>query len=151
MLGVRECMNEPLTFTPLHCELALEHPDIDEVREFTSLIVRIRDSNDVGVNVEFGQFYLYQRAHETFALDLLNALYEYAGAPLHWLYEAANSEFLQRFRDRNPHFNPDWARHFIIVVDSDVVEIIAGDAPTISTRSDNIRGWIRPGELRSDR
>ena len=34
-------------------EIMLEHPDVDEVRDFTSLIVRIRDQNDKGINVDF--------------------------------------------------------------------------------------------------
>jgi hypothetical protein len=39
--------------TPLHAKIVLERPDIDEVRDFPSLVVQIWDTNDAGINAEF--------------------------------------------------------------------------------------------------
>lgn len=136
-----------MTITPLHLEIELEHPDFDEVRDFTSLVLRIRDENDKGVNVEFERYLSYRKTHESFAFDL----YDLAGSTGgHWLYEIGGSEFLEEFKKRNPQISPHWdLRHFLVVVDNDLIDVIAIEPPAVSVRSDNIRGWIRPGETRS--
>ncbi len=47
----------------------LKHPDVSMKSEyFTSLIVRIRDENDVGINVEFRRVLLYSKTDESYAL-----------------------------------------------------------------------------------
>jgi len=144
-------MSDALAFTPLQTDIKLEHPDIDEIRDFTSLVIRIRDTHDIGINVEFSGYLLYQKADESYSLDTVNELYEHAGPPpFHWLYEVTNSEFLTRFCERNSHLNSRWVpRHYLVCTDNDVVDVIALNAPTVSARSDSVRGWIRPGEERS--
>jgi hypothetical protein len=138
-----------VTFTPLHTEIVLAHPDVDEVRDFSSLIVRIRDENDVGINVDFERYLIYRKTDESFALDDVNALVG-SGIIGHWLYEKDKSEFLEEFKKRNPHINPNWdLRHYLVVTDNDVIDVIALKPPTVWVRSDNIRRWIRPGETRS--
>jgi|HubBroStandDraft_6_1064221.scaffolds.fasta_scaffold998349_1 hypothetical protein len=136
--------------TPLHTEIRLEHPGLDEVREFTSLIVRIRDENDVGINVEFQQALLYSKTDETYALDSLNEIFGSGGSD-HWLYEVDRSRVLEDFKRRNPHhMGPHWnPRHYLVITDDEVIDVIALELPTISKRTDKIRGWIRPGEVRS--
>ncbi len=60
------------------------------------------------------------------------------------------SPLLRDFKARNPHINPDWdLRHYLVVVENDVVDVIAAGQPRISERNDSVRGWIRPGEKRS--
>lgn len=137
-----------MTVTPLHPEIVLEHPDIDEVRDFTSLIVRIRDKNDKGINVDFESYLIYRKTDESWALD--HEAFVGDGVNGHWLYEIEGSEFLKNFKKRNPQLNPHWdLRHYLVVTDNDVIDVIAIKPPTVSVRSDNIRGWIRLGETRS--
>ena len=135
-----------MTATPLRPEIVLEHPDVDEVRDFTSLTVRIRDENDKGINIDFDRYLIYRKMDETWTLDHDTLL---ARSGKHWLYEIDGSEFLEDFKKRNPHADPRGLRHYLIVTDNDVIDVIANKPPTVSVRSDNIRGWIRPGETRS--
>jgi hypothetical protein len=145
MEGVRA-----MTFAPLFTEFVFEHPDIDEVRDFNSLVVRIRDRNDLGVNVDFRRVLLYSKTDESYALDTVNALFK-AKANGHWLYEIGESQVLDDFKERNPHIHPDWAlKHYLIVTDNDIINVVAIESPTVSNRTENIRGWLRPGETRSD-
>ena len=138
-----------MTFTRLHTEIVFEHPDIDEVRDFTSLIVRIRDENELSINVDFRSALVYSKTDESYALNIVNALFE-SGANGHWLYEIGESAFLDDFKKRNPHINPHWdLRHYMIATDNDIIDVLATEPPIISNRTDNIRGWIRPGETRS--
>ncbi len=133
--------------TPLHPEITLEHPDIDEVRDFTSLVVRIRDQNDKGINVDFERSLIYRKTDERYALDHDVLVGRRVS---HWLYETDGSEFLEDFKKRNPHIHPRWdPRHYLVVTDNDVIDVIAIKPPIVSVRTDNIRGWIRPGETRS--
>jgi hypothetical protein len=92
----------PMTLTPLHPEIVLDHPEFDEVRDFTSLVVRIRDKNDKDINVDFERYLIYRKMDETRALD-----HHALARPInHWLYEIEGSEFLEDFKKRNPHARP---------------------------------------------
>lgn len=139
-----------LTLTPLHREIVQEDTDIDELRDFTSLVIKIRDRNDFGINIEFERYLLYSKSDETWAGDTLKAMREAAGVPLHWLYLVEESNFLERFKERNPHLHSEWdVKHYVVVTSNDVIDVIAVKPPKVSIRSDNVRGWIRPGEERS--
>jgi hypothetical protein len=130
--------------SPLHTEIELQRPLLDELREFTSLIVRIRDENDVGINIEFRSTMLYSKSRGSYARDL-----EPLWASGHWLYDISNSKLLEDFQRRNPHLHPLWdLRHYVIVTDDEIINVIAAEPPIVSPRTDNIRGWIRPGETR---
>jgi hypothetical protein len=72
---------------PLHTEIVLASCDVDEIRQFTSLRIRIRDRDDVGVNIEFKNplaFRVYDEGQ-----TLLDPLYvPETGFTGHWLYES---------------------------------------------------------------
>jgi hypothetical protein len=141
-----------MRFVRLYPEIALTHPDLDEVRDFTSLVIRVRDEADVGFNIEFCSYLLYSRTHESyfFTCDVADELFQSEDRG-HWLYEVKESPLLQHFKARNAHINPHWDfRHYLVVVDDDVIDVIAAEQPQISERTDNVRGWIRPGENRSE-
>lgn len=141
-----------MRFVRLHPEITFTHPDFDEVRNFTSLVIRVRDEADVALNIEFRRYLLYRKTSESyfFSSDVATELSR-SESSVHWLYEVQESRLLQDFKARNPHINPHWdVKHYLVVVDNDVMDIIAAEAPSISERNDNVRGWIRPGEKRSE-
>jgi hypothetical protein len=139
-----------MRFVPLHPEITLAHPDLDEVRDFTSLVIRVRDEADVGLNIEFGSYLQYIKTHESYFFSDVATELSRSENSGHWLYEVQESPLLQDFMARNPHVNPWDLRHYLVVVDSDVMDVIAAEEPIISERTDSVRGWIRPGEKRSE-
>lgn len=135
--------------TPVYTEVILDRPFIDELRDFGSLVVRIRGKQDGGINIEFHNYLIYRKMNETWAIDTITLLCQRIPVRerFHWLYETRESDFLARFKDANQHRPSHWQlKHFIIVTGNDLVEIIAQDRPEISERTDTIRGWIGPGE-----
>jgi len=141
-----------MRFVRLHPEITLTDPDLDEVRDFTSLVIRVRDEADIGINIEFSSYLLYSKTHESYfyTRDVANELSRSPDRG-HWLYEVQHSPLLQDFMARNPHINPHWnLRHYLVVVDNDVMDVIGEEQPSISARHDSVRGWIRPGEKRSE-
>jgi hypothetical protein len=138
-------------FVRLHPEITLTNPNVDEVCDFTSLLIRIRDRSDRGVNIEFPSYLSYSKSDESFFFmrDLASKLIASENRG-HWLYDVQESPLLRDFMARNPHVNPNWdARHYLVVTDNDVIDVIAWEQPIISERTDSVRGWIRPGEERS--
>ncbi len=134
--------------TALNTEYELTEPELDELRQFRSLVILIRDQKDVGIRIEFKRFCAYRFTHESYSLDMT--------APFadryyrHWLYETQTSEFFRNFRQRNPHVNPNWRlRHFLILMSSDVIDVIGMDQPEVSLRTDDIKGWLRAEEADS--
>ena len=86
-----------MTVTPLHREIVLEHPDIDDGEDyFASLIVRIRDENDRGINVNFECYLIYRKTNESWALD--HEAFVGCRASGHWLCEIRGMEFLEGFK-----------------------------------------------------
>jgi len=141
-----------MRFVRLHPEIALTHPDFDEVRDFTSLVIRVRDEAGVSFNIEFRRDLFYSKTDECyfFTRDVATELSQSENS-VHWLYEVQESPLLQDFKARNPHINPNWdLRHYLVVVDNEVMDVIAAEQPSISGRTDSVRGWIRPGEERSE-
>jgi hypothetical protein len=135
--------------TPVYIEIILDRPFIDELRDFGSLVVRIRGKQHSGINIEFHNYLIYRKMDESWAIDTTTLLCERipVSERFHWLYETRESEFLASFEEANQHRPSHWKlRHFIVVTGNDLVEVIAGDPPEISERTDTIRGWIGPGE-----
>lgn len=139
-------------FVRLHSEIRLADPEFDEVCDFTSLLIRLRDSADRGVNVEFTSYLSYSKEDESFfsvGRDLASKLIASENRG-HWLYEVEESPLLRDFLARNPHVNPNWdVKHYLVVASNDVIDVISAEQPIISARTDSVRGWIRPGEKRS--
>ncbi len=135
--------------TPVYTDIVLRRPYIDDLRDFGSLVVRIRGEHDNGINIEFHKYLIYRKMNESWAIDTTTLLCERipVGERFHWLYETRESDFLGRFKEANQHRPSHWdMKHFIIVTGDDLVEVIATDPPEISERTDTIRGWIGPGE-----
>jgi hypothetical protein len=136
----------------LHPEITLTTPEFDEVCDFTSLLIRLRDCADKGVNVEFPSYLSYSKSDESFfsiGRDLASKLIASENRG-HWFYDVRESPLLRDFLERNPHVNPSWdVRHYLVVASNDVIDVISAEQPIISTRTDSVRGWIRPGEKRS--
>jgi hypothetical protein len=134
------------TLTPLHVHLELDRPEIDLVSQFRSLIVLLRDEQNVGVMIEFKTFYMYRSRDEANFID--------EDAPrgprsnYHWMYETSDSQCLENFKRRNQHLGlGSEVRHFIIATPNDIIDVIAYHPPEVSKRKDSIRGWtLRPEE-----
>jgi hypothetical protein len=139
-------------FVRLHPEITLTDPEFDEVCDFTSLLIRLRDHADRGVNIEFPSYLSYTKSDESFFFigrDLASKLIASENRG-HWLYDVRESPLLRDFLARNPHVNPSRdVRHYLVVADNDVIDVIGTEQPIISARTDSVRGWIRPGEKRS--
>jgi hypothetical protein len=139
-------------FVRLHPEITLTDPEFDEVCDFTSLLIRLRDRADRGVNIEFPSYLSYTKSDESFFFigrDLASKLIASENRG-HWLYDVRESPLLRDFLARNPHVNPSRdVRHYLVVADNDVIDVIGTEQPIISARTDSVRGWIRPGEKRS--
>jgi hypothetical protein len=94
------------------------------------------------------RYLFYSKSDESYALDTVNALAGSRGAAVHWLYAVNYSAFFEGFKERNPHLNPQWdLKHYLVATSNDIIDVIAIEPPIVSTRSDDIRGWIRPGEV----
>ena len=56
-------------YMPLHSEINFNRPDIGELHDGKSLVIRIRDEDDQGVNVSFHDFLVYRKRDESDALE----------------------------------------------------------------------------------
>jgi len=83
---------------------------------------------------------------------LLDPLYvPETGYTGHWLYESDDCEYLRSFHEQSLDTRRSHnVKNFIIMTDSDIIEVLATEPPQISMRTDTMRGWTRPGESVSE-